>query len=271
MTVKSNIHTHTTYCDGGATVKEMIAQAIKLNYRSLGFSGHAFMNFDQSYCMTKEGTQDYIREVRAEAEANADKLEILCGIEQDCFSNEPTDAYDYVLGACHYVYKDGVHLPVDESQKVMEQGVKELFGNDYMAYTRQYFHHMAELADNMKPDVIVHFDLVTKFNEGGRFFDESRKEYQYPALEALEALAKKCEIFEINTGAIFRNCRTVPYPAPFLLKAMKDMGLRIILGSDSHAVPSLGFAFDQAAELARSVGYRSAVILTKKGFEEVAL
>ena len=34
-------------------------------------------------------------------------MEIHCGIEQDLFSQEPTDGYDYVIGSVHYLYAAG--------------------------------------------------------------------------------------------------------------------------------------------------------------------
>ena len=44
------------------------------------------------------------------------------------------------------------------------------------------------------------------------------------------------------------------------------MGLPICLTSDAHSVRHLTYAFDQAAELARSCGYREAMYLTHAGF-----
>ena len=36
-----NLHTHSTFCDGKNTPREMIEAAIALGFNSLGFSGHA--------------------------------------------------------------------------------------------------------------------------------------------------------------------------------------------------------------------------------------
>lgn len=272
MDILSNIHTHTIFCDGQATAEEMVQQAIALHYRSLGFSGHVYLDFDQSYCMSQAGTSAYQQEIQRLKEQYQGKLDILCGIEQDCFSTEPTTGYDFVLGACHYAFLDGKHLPVDLSKEQTIHDVDTYFQGDYLAYTANYYAQVAHLADHMQPDVVAHFDLVTKFNEDNCLFDENDPAYQQPALAALEALVEKgCRRFEVNTGAIYRRCRSTPYPAFFLLKAMQEMGLRIVFGSDSHSVPSLGYGFSAAVELAKTAGFEEADILTSAGFCPVRL
>ena len=64
-TTMSNYHTHTVYCDGNDTPEALVLEAIRLGCPSIGFSGHSFTEFDQSYCMSRERTEEYKREVRA--------------------------------------------------------------------------------------------------------------------------------------------------------------------------------------------------------------
>ena len=58
------------------------------------------------------------------------------------------------------------------------------------------------------------------------------------------------------------------YPATFMLRALSELGCKIILSSDAHDAASIGFMFDEMAELARECGFRSAVYLTPEGLEE---
>ena len=82
-----NFHTHTTYCDGKETAEQMVQAAIAKGFTRLGFSGHGFNDFrpeDQEvWCMRPEDVPKYQAEVRALAEKYQDKIEILCGVEQD--------------------------------------------------------------------------------------------------------------------------------------------------------------------------------------------
>ena len=73
----SNIHTHTYHCDGKNPPEEMVLQAINEGMPALGFSGHSYTFFDESYCMSQAGTLEYIRQVRALQEKYADRIQIL--------------------------------------------------------------------------------------------------------------------------------------------------------------------------------------------------
>ena len=47
----ANFHTHSNYCDGKGLLDEYVAQAISLGMLSLGFSSHAPLPFESSWCM----------------------------------------------------------------------------------------------------------------------------------------------------------------------------------------------------------------------------
>ena len=149
--------------------------------------------------------------------------------------------------------------------------VRDFFGGDHYAYAKRYFHTVAETADLHDPTFFGHIDLVAKYNEGGKYFDESDKRYRNAALEAVEALIPKGKPFEINTGAISRGVRTTPYPAPFILKEIHDQGGRIILSGDSHTAEGLLCAYEQATELAKSCGFTTACVLSPDGLREARL
>ena len=134
-----NFHTHTSYCDGKETAEQLVQAAIAKGFTRLGFSGHGFNDFrpeDQEvWCMRPEDVPKYQTEVRALAEKYQDKIEILCGVEQDACSTAPTEGFDYVIGSVHYVEKNGMYYCVDESPEVLEQGIREGFGDDVYALT----------------------------------------------------------------------------------------------------------------------------------------
>ena len=250
----SNFHTHTTFCDGKHTPEEMVAAAVRAGCPALGFSGHAYTPFDASFCMSPENTLRYRAEVTRLKEAYEGKLRVLCGLEQDVLSVTPDAPYDYLIGAVHYISKDGCYLSVDASGGEQDTAVRELFGGDYYAYTTAYYNEVARVYDRTGCDIVAHLDLVAKFNEGGCRFDEDDRRYRHAALGALEALAQAPVAFEINTGAIRRGYRSSPYPAPFLLKELARRKLPVILSADAHDASGLLFRFDEAAQLAQSYG-----------------
>lgn len=268
---KANFHTHTTYCDGKETAGQMVQAALAKGFDALGFSGHSYTAYDESYCMSREGVQEYIAEIHALKEEYAGKIEIFCGIEQDFGSDEPTPAFDYVIGSVHAVERDGVYYSVDESPEVFAKGVREGFGGDVYAYARAYYDLEARVVERTNADFIGHFDLVTKFNEGNRFFDPEDRRYRDASFSALEALLETGRPFEINTGAIYRGSRTMPYPSIPILKEILRRKGEILLSSDSHDGASLGFGFAEAAQMAKEIGFRCVKVWTKDGFTDFAL
>ena len=70
MELLQNLHTHTEFCDGKNTCREQVERAIELGFKSIGFSGHGYTPFTLAYCMTEQGTKDYIEEQSVEL-ANA--------------------------------------------------------------------------------------------------------------------------------------------------------------------------------------------------------
>ena len=104
-------------------------------------------------------------------------------------------------------------------------------------------------------DIIGHFDLITKFNEKRPRFDENEPRYRKAAIDAVDSLLTYCRPFEVNTGAISRGYRTTPYPSRGLLEYINARGGCVILSSDSHRADTLNFAFEDALDIVRSVGF----------------
>ena len=252
--VFSTFHNHTTYCDGSNTAEEMVQAAVAAGCPAFGFSGHSYTWFDESYCMSKEGTIAYREEIRRLQEQYAGKIRILCGIEQDYWSEEPTDGYDYVIGSAHYVLKNGHYLPVDNSPEELMQGVTSQYNGDILAFCEDYYRQVADMVKKTHCTFVGHFDLVTKFNENEILFSQSDPRYVRAAESALDALCAQPVIFEINTGAMAKGYRTAPYPAEPLLKRIRDRGGRVILSSDCHNVKNLLFGLETARKTAESLG-----------------
>ena len=230
----ANLHTHTVYCDGKDTPEELVQHAIELGMAAIGFSGHEYSPRDTDFCMSKEGTRAYIDDILRLRETYKDRITIYLGIERDYFGQIDEFPYDYVIGSLHYVEKDGVLLSVDYTEEAMEEHVEKYFGGNYRAYVERYYEILADVVPKTKADIVGHFDLITKFNEGNRYFDEEADWYKEAALRALHKIAASKPIFEINTGAMARGYRSKPYPADFILGEIDKLGCPVILSSDCH-------------------------------------
>ena len=253
--IKSNYHTHSTYCDGNDSLEQMVLAAIDKGFDILGFSGHSYTFFDEEYCMTKENTARYQADIASLKEKYAGKIQLLSGIEQDMYSSEPTGCYDYVLGSAHYVKNGSRYLAVDNSRQQFMGQINELYGGDCYAFCEDYFAQISSLYERTGCHIIGHFDLVTKFNEGSALFDESHPRYREAAETAAKKLISAGVPFEINTGAVAKKLRTSPYPAPWLCDFITENGGRFILSSDCHSRMLLDFGFEAVSAIANDRGW----------------
>ncbi len=242
--IPNNYHTHTCFCDGKDTPEELVRQAIALGCRELGFSAHAYVPFDDC-CMTIEGTARYKREILALREKYAGQIRVRLGVEQDYYSPLSTEDYEYVIGSVHYVYRDGAYLPVDLSPEEQQRIVREHYAGDFYAFAEEYYALVSEVYQKTHCDIVGHFDLITKFNEGGRLFDTAHPRYRAAALRALDTLCSAPVVFEINTGAMARGWRRNPYPEEWILRELRRRRVPLLLSSDCHDKDYLLFALPE--------------------------
>lgn len=238
-----DLHVHTTFSDGRNTPEEMALAAMAKGMTAIGFSDHSYTHFDTAYCIQKEQIPAYRAEIAALKEKYAGQIEILCGIEQDFYSEAPTDGYDYVIGSVHYIRCGEAYLPVDESKERLLDAARRHFGGDLYALIEAYYATVAQVAEIIHPDIIGHFDLITKFNENGALFNESHPRYISAWRAAADRLLEADIPFEINTGAISRGYRTAPYPAAPIREYLAAHGARFLWSSDSHRADTLCFGF----------------------------
>ncbi len=268
--IMSNLHTHTKYCDGKNSPEEIVEQAISLGFSAVGFSGHGYTPFDSSFCMSQKNTQKYIEEINSLKEKYKKKIEIYLGLEADLLSEFDKNSYDYIIGSCHYVPTKNGYISVDDTAEIMKRNVEENFSGNYIKYAESYFNQVTRLSE-ISPDIIGHFDLLTKFNEGNKYFDETDKNYLHIAYACIDALLPHCDLFEVNTGGICRGYKKTPYPSAPILKRLKEKGAKIIITSDCHNKEHLDFYFKEACTILKEIGFLSTTIFKNGKFTEIPL
>lgn len=252
----------------------MADAAYRLGFYSLGFSVHSPMKFDIYYALKPERAGEYINCIHALKEKYSGKMEVYCGIELDAnYAYVNKADFDYVIGSVHHLHCGEKLYGVDETPGEIAACVENEFGGNWLSAAEQYYASLAEHITKSKPDVAGHFDLITKFNEGNRFFDENSDEYKKIALKYIKKICRENPnvIFEVNTGAMFRCGNSKPYPARFLLEYLYEQNMRITVTSDAHCPEALNFAFDKAEAFIREVGFKEVYMLKNGKFEAVSL
>ena len=254
--VFEDFHVHSNFSDGKNSPEEIVSAAVAMGMTRLGISDHGYAAYDADCCIPKERLEEHRRTVDALKEAYAGQIELFCGVEQDFFSDAPTDGYDYVIGSVHYLYLDGGYCAVDDTPEKLLEATERFFNGDAYAVAEEYFRTVAQVAERTGCDLIGHFDLISKFNEKQPLFDPAHPRYTAAWQAAADALLKTGKPFEINTGAISRGWRTEAYPAREILAYLRDRGARFVLSSDSHSADTLCFDFPRQERAAADLGLR---------------
>ena len=254
--ILSNFHTHTSFCDGMDSAEELVLCAIEQGCAEIGFSGHSFVEFDKECCMSISGTEEYKKEIVGLREKYADKIKILLGVEQDIYSEQSTEDYDYIIGSVHYILKDNEYLFVDFSRQRQIDDVNKHYGGDFYAYIEDYYKLVGELYEKTGCDIIGHFDLITKFNEKGDLFDTGHPRYIKAVEGALKHLERTPVIFEINTGAISRGYRSEAYPSDFIRAKVAELARPFVINSDAHSAQTLFFGIEKEIVMLEDRGYK---------------
>ena len=77
MKLRADFHTHTTYCDGKSTPRQMVEAAYRMGLTDLGISGHAdYSMWEPGFGMSDEALAAYKQELEALREENAGKSNI---------------------------------------------------------------------------------------------------------------------------------------------------------------------------------------------------
>ena len=236
--MRTNYHTHTTFCDGRDTPAAMVEAAVAKGFGVLGFSSHSDMLADAAA---------YRAEIRELAEKNRGRIDIRLGIEAELAKpwRRVPGEYDYVIGSCHFITApDGGFFAFDHAPKILADGIRDHFGGDAVAFVKAYF-ALVRSTLGMDFEIVGHPDLVRKFNTKHPFFDESAGWYREEMEKTADAIAASGKIVEVNTGAISRGWLDEAYPSPEFRSMLRDRGVKFVLSSDAHSADAIDCAFDR--------------------------
>ena len=268
--IKSNIHTHTTFCDGKDAPRELAEEALAKGFVSLGFSSHSPIVYHPSWGMRDEAA--YRQEILALKKEYEGRMEIALGIEWDLDSVINPAAYDYTISSVHQLHHEGNVYPFDLSAEGLAACAGACFAGDYNNLSQAYYALVIKAALREGVDVVGHFDLITKFNDACGLFDEGTV-YMSAARHAIDVISKARPnlIFEVNTGAMIRAGRREPYPRYALLSYLQQKKMAVTITSDCHDKTKLSVGFDIAERELINAGYRQVKVWQNGAFRDAAL
>ena len=243
----TNYHTHSSYCDGKASPREMVEFAVAHGFTALGFSGHCPLPFDNTFSI--RDYDGYCHEVRALQKKFCDRIDIRLGLEMDFVPGMLEDftpliqqgQLDYTIGSVHLIPAPGTTPTcaddlwfIDGPKWVRyDEGLNRLFDGDIRRAVRAYFHQQNAMLERNRPTIVGHPDKIVMHNRD-RYFTEDEPWYRDLALETIHLIHELSLVCEINTRGIYKGRHADYYPGKWLIQEMKALRIPVIVSTDAH-------------------------------------
>lgn len=244
-------------------IKEYIQVAKSKGIEELGISEHAYFFYETKNILSNpwvDGRRhlyfaDYAQFFK---DVKAAGLSIKMGIEMDYTPGKEAEMadfiqkhpFDYVIGSVHWIDDWGIDLDIYK-EEYEKRDIEQVY--------LEYFDQIVTLAESKLFDFVGHIDLIKIFSYKPSNQDFLNQQYD----RVVQALAASGTCIEISTAGLRKPVGEM-YPDNKLLQKCFDAGVEIVLCSDAHMPKHVGFAYDEALQLAQSVGYTHIQTFTKR-------
>lgn len=269
-----NYHTHSLYCDGKNSIKEMVKKAMEENLDQLGFSSHAPLPGDPVFAIKEEDMDDYVNDIEV-MKKQQQQVKLFKGLECDYIpeTTKPFSIYktkyhlDFIIGGVHLVkpehsvewwFIDG------PAQQSFDDGLQNFFNGNIRRAVTRFWEQTFEMIETEQFDIIAHLDKVKMHNQN-RFFTEDENWYKILADHAIELISKHNIIIEINNRGIYKGrCRDF-YPSDNLIQKASKYKIPFVISTDAHHINDLTMLYKESADKLRSFGIDELMALDEKG------
>ncbi|MBT8354811.1 MAG: histidinol-phosphatase [Desulfofustis sp.] len=196
----------------------------------------------------------YMQECRRLQEKYRSQIQLYAALEIETYSGyegfvpylverfEP----DYIVGSVHYVND----INFDFSKSSYDRAAGSAGGIDLLY--QHYFDLQYEMIERFKPEVVGHFDLIRIFDPDYR--DRLVQEQVMVRMRRNLELIKEYDlILDFNLRALHKGAPE-PYVCAPILEMVRDYGIKIVPGDDSHGLSTVGNFFDRGVELLQAHG-----------------
>jgi histidinol-phosphatase (PHP family) len=76
-------------------------------------------------------------------------------------------------------------------------------------------------------------------------------------------------VIEVNTRGIYKKRSEALFPGKEILKKIRNLKIPITLSSDAHKPSELSLYFPEAKKILASIGFKTLVLKTKEGLNEI--
>lgn len=240
-------HMHTPLCKHArGNPEEYAAVAEERGLKGIIITCHAPMpNNDWSprLRMREDQFDEYINLVEKARNNWFGRIDVRLGLESEYVPGfENYFAQLHTQADLHYVL-GSIHPQMDEYKERYYHG-------DAFELHQIYYQHLAMAAETGLYDALSHPDIVKNMFP---------KEWRIDRLEndifrALDRIAATGIAMELNTSGLLKRIREMN-PNRFMLEAMFERDIPIVVGSDAHTPKRVAADFDTALTMLADVGY----------------
>lgn len=255
-----NLHSHTQFCDGRATMDEMAAAAVAAGFRHYGFSPHSPIPFGSPCNMKADDVEEY----KARAKEIGRRYEGTCrfytGMEVDYTGPDwgPASTYfstlglDYSIGSVHFIPDfDGEPVDIDGRFESFRRKMAERFRGDIDYVVDTFYSHSRAMVAAGGFDILGHFDKV---GQNASYFApgiEDGSHYRACVDALIDDIIAKNVVIELNTKARHDHGRF--FPGERYLPRLVNSGVKILVNSDAHEPAKINASRAEAFALLDSI------------------
>lgn len=238
-----NLHTHTQFCDGHATMREFVAEAIAQGITHLGFTPHSPISVESPCNMSLESVPAYFDEMKQLRHDYGDCINLYTAMEIDYVGvgDGPASDYfrqlplDYRIGSVHFIPAiDDPSTMVDIDGKFQDFKVRmgKYFNGDIEYVVKMFYSQMMAMVEEGGFDIVGHMDKIG-FN-ASQYSENIEEEPWYDKLviDLFENIMDHQLIIEINTKAWLQRNRF--YPNLKYFGMLKRFNAPVVVNSDTH-------------------------------------
>jgi len=240
-------HVHTRLCKHAVgEMEEYVEQAVRRGLTTVCFLEH--LETDIAYqppCwLDDDEFAYYFEEGLRLKERYRGVVAVRLGVEMGC-NPAAIDAIRHRLKrypieriglSCHFHQHGLSHLNLLSRRP---QSLDRLAAIGADAVISTYFATLIKAVASLDCDVLCHLDAVLRHLPGITFNNEHRGQIA----QLLDAMQEKDIALEINTSGF--DYRGSAFPAPWIISAALERGIRLEAGSDAHHPSEVGRYFDQ--------------------------
>lgn len=250
-------HSHTQYCDGHATMREMAEAAVAAGFTHYGFSPHSPVPFETPCNMSIESVPEYFAEFRAiAADPALSSCRFYAGMEVDFLGDDwgPAHEYfrsiplDFTIGSVHFIPSpSGEMVDIDGRFENFRHRMEKYFRDDIEYVVDTFYAQSEAMIEAGGFDILGHFD---KIGQNASYYKpgiEQSSFYKAYIDRMVDLIISRDLTIELNTKARREHGRF--FPGEDALRRLYAAGVHILVNSDAHRPECINASRAEALQL----------------------